>query len=80
MLLRHCSFSPPLFRFFYGYIAELPEVYDSKRTQTIEQYVKNPHIYDELIEEEYTKFVADLDLDFDIEKFRRELMMGSQER
>lgn len=74
VLLLKDFMPPPLFRFLYAYVADLSDVCMSERSEGVEQYMRNPHLYDELIEEEYTKVIAKLGICFDINMFRRELM------
>ena len=73
MGLRNHNYTP-LFRFLYNYVAELRDKCLSIRAKAKEQYMEYPHLYDKLIEEASVYFSTRLDVSFDIDAFRHELM------
>jgi len=74
MLLRDRNYTP-LFRFLHSYVAELREEHLSIiQAKAKEQYMEYPQVYDKLFEEERIYFSTRLDISFDIDAFRHELM------
>ena len=74
MLLRDRNYTP-LFRFLHSYAAELREEHLSIiQAKAKEQYMEYPQVYDKLFEEERIYFSTRLDISFDIDAFRHELM------